>query len=170
MWQECVRVTKSVYFDVMLRPVACSAGGHRKIYKQGISKLDIKFRKIVRTIVGLPGDLGCSPPCFPKDAKVTTATQQNVSLVRCRGNCTYGIGELQVRFQSFEAFPNFQNSILARQKPYLFNTGSQKKGSGLTSARFFTSTAVNVKLLGMFVTLTTLWSLVSYGPSREKRQ
>lgn len=52
----------------------------------------------------------------------------NVSLVRCRGNCTYGIGELQVRFQSFEAFPNFQNSILARQKPYLFNTGSQKKG------------------------------------------
>ena len=46
----------------MLRPVACPAGGRRKIYKQGVSKLEVKFRKIVHTIAGLPCDLGCFPP------------------------------------------------------------------------------------------------------------
>lgn len=39
----------------MVPPVACFAGGHRKIYKQDLRKLDIKFRKLVRTIVGPPG-------------------------------------------------------------------------------------------------------------------
>ena len=40
-------------FDAMVTPVACFAGGHRKIYKQDLPKFDIKFRK-VRMIVGLP--------------------------------------------------------------------------------------------------------------------
>ena len=40
------------YFDAMVTPVACFASGHRKIYKQDLRKLDVKFRKLVRTIVG----------------------------------------------------------------------------------------------------------------------
>ena len=45
--------------------VACFAGGQRKIYKQDlrkIRKLDIKFRKLVRAIVGPPGGLAWSAP------------------------------------------------------------------------------------------------------------
>ncbi len=44
MGQECFHFT--TYFDVMFTPVACSAGGHRKI-----------FRKLVRAIAGAPGGL-----------------------------------------------------------------------------------------------------------------
>lgn len=43
------------YLAPMVPQVACFAGGHRKIYKQDLRKLDIKFRKLVRTIVGPPG-------------------------------------------------------------------------------------------------------------------
>ena len=51
-----------VYFDAMVTPVACFASGHRKIYKQDFRKLDVKFRKLVRTIVGPPGGLDWSAP------------------------------------------------------------------------------------------------------------
>ena len=50
------------YFDAMVTPVACFASGHRKIYKQDLRKLDVKFRKLVRTIVGPPGGLDWSAP------------------------------------------------------------------------------------------------------------
>ena len=50
------------YFDAMVTPVACFASGHRKIYKQDLRKLDVKFRKLVRTIVGAPGGLAWSAP------------------------------------------------------------------------------------------------------------
>lgn len=43
------------YLAAMVPPAACFAGGHRKIYKQDLRKLDIKFRKLVRTILGPPG-------------------------------------------------------------------------------------------------------------------
>ena len=45
------------YFDATIKPVACFASGHRKTYKQDLCKLDIKFRKLVRAIVGRPGGL-----------------------------------------------------------------------------------------------------------------
>ena len=45
------------YFDAMVTPVACLPSGHRKIYKQDLRKLDVKFCKLVRTIVGPPGGL-----------------------------------------------------------------------------------------------------------------
>ena len=50
------------YFDATVTPVACFASGHRKIYKQDLRKLDVKFRKLVRTIVGPPGGLDWSAP------------------------------------------------------------------------------------------------------------
>ena len=50
------------YFDAMASPAACFAGGHRKMYKQDLRKLDIKFRRLVRTIVGPPGGLDWSAP------------------------------------------------------------------------------------------------------------
>ena len=50
------------YFDAMVTPVACFASGHRKIYKQDLRKLDVKFRKLVRAIVGPPGGLDWSAP------------------------------------------------------------------------------------------------------------
>ena len=50
------------YSDAMVTPVVCLASGHRKIYKQDLRKLDIKFRKVVRTVVGPPGGLDWSVP------------------------------------------------------------------------------------------------------------
>ena len=46
----------------MVTAVACFAGGHRKIYTTRSRKLDIKFRKLVRTIRGPPGGLDGSAP------------------------------------------------------------------------------------------------------------
>ena len=64
-----IAISKSVsiaqrlaYFDAMVTPVACFASGHRKIYKQDLRKLDVKFRKLVRTIAGPPGGLDWSAP------------------------------------------------------------------------------------------------------------
>ena len=48
------------YFDAMVTPVACFASGHRKIYKQDLRKLDVKFRKLVRTMHH------CGPPWRPR--------------------------------------------------------------------------------------------------------
>ena len=50
------------YFDAMVKPVACFASGDREIYQQDLCKLDIKFRKLVHAIVGLPGGLDWSAP------------------------------------------------------------------------------------------------------------
>ena len=50
------------YFDAMVTPVACFASGHRRIYKQDLRKLDVKFRKLVRAIVGPPGGSDWSAP------------------------------------------------------------------------------------------------------------
>ncbi len=65
-----------VYFDSMAAPVACFVGGHRKICKQDLRKLDIKFRKLVRTIVGFPGGLNWSPPFHAWNARVLGCTEQ----------------------------------------------------------------------------------------------
>ena len=43
-------------------PVACFGSGHRKIYKQDLRKLDVKFRKLACAIVGPPGGLDWSAP------------------------------------------------------------------------------------------------------------
>ena len=40
MWQDCVWLA---YFDAIVRPAACFAGGHRKPCKQNLRKLDIKL-------------------------------------------------------------------------------------------------------------------------------
>ena len=50
------------YFDALVTPVACFASGHRKINTQDLRKLDVKFRKLVRAIVGRPGGLDWSAP------------------------------------------------------------------------------------------------------------
>ena len=44
-----------VHFDAMDAPVACFRSGHRKICKQDLRKLDIKFGKPAGAIEGFPG-------------------------------------------------------------------------------------------------------------------
>ena len=53
---------RPAYFDAMVTPVACFASGHRKIYKQDLRKLDVKFRKLARAIVGPVGGLDWFAP------------------------------------------------------------------------------------------------------------
>ena len=48
--------------DAMVAPLALFAGGHGKIYIQDLGKLDVKFRKLVSAILGLPGGLDWLAP------------------------------------------------------------------------------------------------------------
>ena len=45
------------YFNAMVIPVACFGAAHRKVYKQDLCKIDIVFRRLLRSIVGPPGDV-----------------------------------------------------------------------------------------------------------------
>lgn len=69
-----------VCFDAMLTPAACFAGGHRKINKGDSRKLDIKFRKLVRTIAGGPGGLHWPAPwhdmLYEWNARIVECTEQ----------------------------------------------------------------------------------------------
>ena len=44
------------YFNAMVTPVACF-GAHRTVYKQDLCNMDIVFRRLLRSIVGPPGDV-----------------------------------------------------------------------------------------------------------------
>ena len=45
------------YFNAMVTSVACFVAAHRIIYKQDLCKMDIVFRRLLRSIVGPPGDV-----------------------------------------------------------------------------------------------------------------
>ena len=50
-----VSITKRLrYFESVVSSVACFAGGHRTIYNRQLERLDTHFRKLCRSIVGLP--------------------------------------------------------------------------------------------------------------------
>ena len=38
------------YFDAMVTPVACCGAAHRKVYKQDLCRMDIVFRRLLRSI------------------------------------------------------------------------------------------------------------------------
>ena len=50
------------YFDAMVTPVACFSAAHRKVYKQDLCRMDIVFRRLLRSIVGPPGDVDWTLP------------------------------------------------------------------------------------------------------------
>ena len=50
------------YCNAMVTPVACFGAAHRKIYKQDLCKMDIVFRRLLRSIVGPPGDVDWTLP------------------------------------------------------------------------------------------------------------
>ena len=50
------------YFNAMVTPVACFGAAHRKVYKQDLCKMDIVFRRLLRSIVGPPGDVDWTLP------------------------------------------------------------------------------------------------------------
>ena len=50
------------YFNAMVDPVVCFGGAHRKVYKQDLCKMDIVFRRLLRSIVGPPGDVDWTLP------------------------------------------------------------------------------------------------------------
>ena len=50
------------YFDAVVRPVARHAAGHRKIFKEDLHKLDVTFRRLLRSVVGPPGGMDWTRP------------------------------------------------------------------------------------------------------------
>ena len=50
------------YFDAVVSPVACYAAGHRTIFKEDLHKLDVTFRRLLRSVVGPPGSMDWSRP------------------------------------------------------------------------------------------------------------
>ena len=54
--------TKLRYFDTIITPVACFAAGHRTILKKDLNKIDVTFRKLLRSVVGPPAATDWSRP------------------------------------------------------------------------------------------------------------
>ena len=50
------------YFNAMVTPVASFGAAHRKIYKQDLCNMDTVFRRLLRSIVGPPGDVDWTLP------------------------------------------------------------------------------------------------------------
>ena len=50
------------YFNAMVTPVACFGAAHKKMYKQDLCKMDIVFRRLLRSLVGPPGDVDWTLP------------------------------------------------------------------------------------------------------------
>ena len=50
------------YFDAVISPVAVSAAGHRTLYKTDLRNFDVLFRKLIRSVVGLPAGMDWTRP------------------------------------------------------------------------------------------------------------
>ena len=46
--------TRLRYFDTIITPVVCFAAGHRTILTKDLNKIDVTFRKLLRSAVGPP--------------------------------------------------------------------------------------------------------------------
>ena len=54
--------TRLRYFDTVITPVVCFAAGHRAIFKHDLNKVDVVFRKLLRSVVGPPAATDWSRP------------------------------------------------------------------------------------------------------------
>ena len=50
------------YFDAMVTPAACFGAAHRKVCKQDLCRMDIVFRRLLRSVVGPLGDVDWTLP------------------------------------------------------------------------------------------------------------
>ena len=50
------------FFNAMVALVACLGAAHEKVYKQNLCKVEIVRRRLLRFIVGLPGDVHWTLP------------------------------------------------------------------------------------------------------------
>ena len=54
--------TRLRYFDTIITPVVCFAAGHRPILQTDLNKIDVTFRKLLRSVVGPPAATDWSRP------------------------------------------------------------------------------------------------------------
>ena len=50
------------FFDIVITPVAMSGCGHRTVHQSDLCRMDVVFRKLLRMVVGVPGNLDWSRP------------------------------------------------------------------------------------------------------------
>ena len=58
----CAQTNTLRFFDIVITPVAMSGCGHRTVYQSDFCRMDVLFRKLLRMVVGAPGNLDWSRP------------------------------------------------------------------------------------------------------------
>ena len=48
---------KIEYFDRIISPIACFAAGHRTVYRNDLHKMDVAYRRLLRSVVGPPRNM-----------------------------------------------------------------------------------------------------------------
>ena len=50
------------YFDRVISPIACFAAGHRTVYRNDLRSMDVAYRRLLRSVVGPPRNMGWTLP------------------------------------------------------------------------------------------------------------
>ena len=53
---------KIKYFDRVISPIPCFAAGHRTVYRNDLHKMDVAYRRLLRSVVGLPRNMDWTLP------------------------------------------------------------------------------------------------------------
>ena len=53
---------KIEYFDRVVSPIACFAAGHRTVYRNDLHKMDVAYRRLLRSVVGPPRNMDWTLP------------------------------------------------------------------------------------------------------------
>ena len=53
---------KIEYFDRVISPIACFAAGHRTVYRNDLHKMDVAYRRLLRSVVGPPRNIDWTLP------------------------------------------------------------------------------------------------------------
>ena len=53
---------KIEYFDRVITPIACLAAGHRTVYRNDVHKMDVAYRRLLRSVVGPPRNMDWTLP------------------------------------------------------------------------------------------------------------
>ena len=65
-WILCdpkVAIAKKLeYFDRVISPIACFAAGHRTVYRNDLRSMDVAYRRLLRSVVGLPRNMDWTLP------------------------------------------------------------------------------------------------------------
>ena len=48
---------KIEYFDRVISPIACFAAAHRPVYRNDLHKMDVAYRRLLRSVVGPPRNI-----------------------------------------------------------------------------------------------------------------